>query len=100
MELNGYKPEEIDAEAEIRHQVRGAVSPDGLRWTALDEPLLDTGHTQLDTQNIAAFDEDTREYVAFLRGQLDRRRSVRRTGGKEFGNWHRDAIGAHHRQPR
>ena len=88
MELNGYKPEEIDAEAEIRHQVRGAVSPDGLCWTALDEPLLDTGHTQLDTQNIAAFDEDTCEYVAFLRGQLDRRRSVRRTGGKEFGNWH------------
>ena len=88
MELNGYKPEEIDAEAEIRHLVRAAVSPDGLRWKPLNEPLLDTGHTQLDTQNIAAFDEDTGEYVAFLRGQLDRRRSVRRTGGKAFGNWH------------
>ena len=87
MELNGYRPEEIDAEADIRHHVRGAVSPDGLRWRVLEEPLLDAGHTQLDTQNIAAFDEDTGEYVAFLRGQLDRRRSVRRTGGKTFGNW-------------
>ena len=88
MELNGYTPEQIDAEADIRHILRGAASPDGLRWTVLEEPLYDAGHTQLDTQNIAAYDEDSGEYVAYLRGNLERRRSVRRTGGAEFGKWH------------
>ena len=42
----------------------------------------------LDTQNIAAYDEDAGEYVAYLRGHVGRRRCVRRTGGKDFGNWH------------
>ena len=87
MELEGYTPEQIDAKAEIHHVVRGAVSPDGLRWTVLDEPLLDAGKTLLDTQNIAACDEETGQYVAYLRGNVERRRSVRRTGGPEFGRW-------------
>ena len=65
----------------------GAVSPDGLRWTRKEEPLLVVGKP-LDTQNIAAFDEDTGEYLAFLRGGYERRRSVTRTGGPAFGNWH------------
>ncbi len=99
MQLNGYAPEEIDAEASIRHQLRGAVSADGLRWKVLEKPLYDAGHTQLDTQNIAAYDEDTGEYMAFLRGNLERRRSVRRTGGTQFGNWHPTrlvlTVGAH-----
>ena len=43
MELNGYTPEQIDAEADIRHLLRGAVSPDGLRWTVLEEPRLRRG---------------------------------------------------------
>ena len=69
------------------HVVRGAVSPDGLSWTLLEEPLLDVGKTLLDTQNIAAYDEDTGQYLAFLRGNVERRRSLRRTGGSEFGHW-------------
>ncbi|MCZ6676835.1 MAG: hypothetical protein O7E52_06260 [Candidatus Poribacteria bacterium] len=87
MELEGYTPEQIDAEAEIRQVVRGAVSPDGLRWTVLEAPLLDVGKTQLDTQNIAGYDPESREYVAYLRGHVERRRAVRRTGGPTFGNW-------------
>ena len=87
MELEGYAPDQIDAKAEIRHVVRGAVSPDGLSWTLLEEPLLDVGKTLLDTQNIAAYDEDTGQYLAFLRGNVERRRSLRRTGGSEFGHW-------------
>ena len=87
MELEGYTPEEIGARAEIRQVVRGAVSADGLRWTVREAPLLDVGQTLLDTQNIAAYDEDVGEYVAYLRGNVERRRSVRRTGGPEFGQW-------------
>jgi hypothetical protein len=88
MELEGHTPAEIDAAADIRRTVRGAVSPDGLHWSVLDEPLLDVGKTMLDTQNIAAYDEDAGEYVAYLRGHVGRRRCVRRTGGKDFGDWH------------
>lgn len=87
MELEGHPLERIDAAAEVRHVVRGAVSADGLNWRVLDEPLIDTGKTMLDTQSIAAFDEESGEYVAFLRGQAKRRRCVRRTGGPAFGGW-------------
>ncbi len=87
MAQEGRSPEEIDAAADIRQVIRGAVSPDGLRWTVREEPLLDVGKTLLDTQNIAGYDEETGEYVAYLRGQVERRRCVRRTGGTEFGRW-------------
>ena len=83
MELEGYTPEEIDSEAEIRHVVCGAVSPDGLHWTVREKPLLDVGKTLLDMQNIACYDEERGEYTAYLQGNVERRRSVR----NEFGNW-------------
>ncbi len=75
--------------------VLGAVSADGLRWRLLEDPLVNVGSTPLDTQNVAAFNPDTGEYLAFLRGFPEEpeygvrgRRVLRRTGGKEFGNWH------------
>ena len=92
MEIEGYTPEQIAAKAEIRHVVRGAVSADGLRWRMLEEPLVDVGKTLLDTQNIGARDEETGEYVAYLRGNVERRRSIRRTGGPEFGGWPQPTI--------
>ena len=87
MLLDGHSPAEIDAAAEVRLSLRGAISADGLHWTVLDEPLFDAGKTMLDTQNIAAFDTDTGEYVAYLRGHVERQRCVRRTGGPKFGGW-------------
>ena len=83
MELEDYTPEEIDSEAEIRHAVCDAVSPDGLHWTVREKPLLDVGKTLLDMQNIACYDEERGEYVAYLQGNVERRRSVR----NEFGDW-------------
>lgn len=75
--------------------VSGAVSADGLRWRVLDEPLVNVGGTPLDTQNVAAYNPDTGEYVAYLRGFPEEpaygvrgRRALRRSGGREFGNWH------------
>ena len=92
MQGEGCTPGAIDAEAEIRQVVRGAVSADGLHWKILEKPLIEVGKTALDSQNVAAYDEDTGEYVAYLRGHLQRRRSVRRTGGSQFGNWHPTRI--------
>ena len=75
--------------------VRGAVSADGLRWRVLDEPLVNVGNSVLDTQNVATYEPETGEYSAYLRGMFHKenefgygaRRCVRKTAGKEFGNW-------------
>ncbi len=82
-----YTPEQLDKEVEMRELVMGAFSADGLRWQLIEEPLIDVKRTGLDTHNIGAYEVETQEYVAYLRGWLDRRRLVRRTSGKEFGNW-------------
>ena len=73
----------------------GGVSPDGLRWKVLEEPLVIVGNSQLDTQNVAAFEPESGEYVAYLRGMFHNegkfgygaRRAVRKVSGKQFGNW-------------
>jgi hypothetical protein len=44
--------------------VFGAVSPDGLHWTTLPEPLM---IQHADTQNVCYYDMDRKEYVAFVR---------------------------------
>lgn len=45
--------------------IQGAVSPDGLRWTALPEPLV-VEHS--DTQIVAYYDARLRRYVIYTRG--------------------------------
>ena len=87
MEEAGYTLDQMNAELQFHGLLLGAVSPDGWQWTVLEEPLLNVGQTQLDSQNIAAYDPDTRQYLGYLRGHQDRRRTVRRTEGKEFRDW-------------
>jgi hypothetical protein len=87
MEEAGYTREQMAEELYFHNLLRGAVSPDGVRWTFLKEPLLNVGRTGLDSQNIAAYDPDTETYVGYLRGHQDRRRVVRRTEGRRFGDW-------------
>ncbi len=48
--------------------VRGAVSPDGLRWTPIDEPLV---VTHCDTQLIATYNFHLQEYVLYTRDYAD-----------------------------
>lgn len=51
--------------------VFGAVSPDGLHWTPLPDPLM-VQHA--DTQNVCYYDEARKEYVAYVRAwQVDER---------------------------
>lgn len=44
--------------------VFGAVSPDGIHWTSLDEPLM---IQHADTLNTCYYDVDRKEYVAYVR---------------------------------
>jgi len=87
MDAAGYTPEQKAEELYFLGLLTGAVSPDGKQWTFLQEPLLNVGRSGLDSQNIGAYDPDSGQYVAYLRGHQDRRRIVRRTEGNEFGNW-------------
>ncbi|GBC83552.1 hypothetical protein HRbin10_02702 [bacterium HR10] len=66
----------------------GAVSPDGLRWTRLREPVLK--HTS-DTQNVCLYDVELKRYVAYVRGWEPQtragfggRRVVKRTEAADF----------------
>ena len=64
--------------------VVAAVSPDGLHWTRLPEPVLRTQHA--DTQNIALYDEDLGKYVLYTR-QTDgfvQRRGINRSVSDDF----------------
>jgi len=86
MEVEGFKIEEIDKQLRVgKSMIQGAVSPDGIHWEVIEEPLLYPG--RMDTQNIAAYDEDRGEYLFYIRGDRNRRRTVRFTGGETFGKW-------------
>lgn len=76
---------------QINSFVFGAVSPDGIHWRQLQQPLIK--HTS-DTQSIAEYDPITHKYVAYLRGWEPQtkagfggRRIVVRTESPEFGNF-------------
>jgi len=67
--------------------IKAGVSPDGLHWRHLEEPLIRPG-LPLDTQNILAYDPDLRKYVVYVRSQRARRRAVSRCEATEFhGEW-------------
>ena len=69
---------------EIRQQLHGATSADGIHWQNLSAPVFDAGSTQLDTHNLCVYDPHQEQYVAYLRGHIDRRRLVRRAAGPQF----------------
>lgn len=59
----------------------GAVSPDGLHWTPLAEPLvLQTS----DTRNVCTYDTVTGKYVAYCRSWFFQRRTIGRMETEDF----------------
>ncbi len=67
--------------------VKAGISPDGLHWTHLEEPILRTPYL-LDTQNILAYDDSIGKYVIYLRSGRARRRAVARYEAESFrGPW-------------
>jgi hypothetical protein len=76
---------------QINAFVFGAVSPDGIHWRRLPDPVIK--HTS-DTQSVAAYDPDLKKYVAYLRAWEPQtragyggRRILVRTESSEFGNF-------------
>ncbi|MCL5998557.1 MAG: hypothetical protein M1546_21250 [Chloroflexi bacterium] len=62
--------------------VKGAVSPDGLRWTAIDAPLV-VEHS--DTIVTAYYDRSLRKYVGYFRDWMTGERSPRASGDNGLG---------------
>lgn len=61
--------------------IYGGVSPDGLRWTPIPEPLL---VQTSDTHNVCTFDVTTGKYVAYVRSWFFNRRTIGRTETDDF----------------
>lgn len=61
--------------------VRGAVSPDGLRWTMIPDPIL-PGDS--DTQHVAYFDQSLGKYVLYCRRNDFSRRNIGRSESADF----------------
>ncbi len=69
----------------------GAVSPDGLRWSRLPEPLI---REFCDTQNIVYWCEQKKKYVGYFRGGLGGR-AIRYAETDDFRQWPSPEIIAH-----
>ncbi len=77
--------------------VYGAVSPDGLRWTALKQPLISNYFS--DTQTVVGFDPQKGRYVGYFRGWRGMeeanwwgRRSIAYAESERFESWPRPRI--------
>lgn len=85
LEERGIPPAEIyGKELQLVGAVYGAVSPDGLNWTFLDEPLFEKF---CDTQNVVLYDEKLAKYVGYWRSSAGRRRSIARSETDDFRHW-------------
>jgi hypothetical protein len=77
---------------ERRESIFGAVSPDGIRWRTLEEPLI-PGYFS-DTLNVADFDVRRGRYVGYFRGwtniqpgRLHGRRTIAYSETDSFPHW-------------
>ncbi|MHA1793946.1 MAG: hypothetical protein ACTSVI_14995 [Promethearchaeota archaeon] len=64
----------------------GAVSPDGIHWTILSEPIVKE-RIWADTQTIIEWNNDINKYVGFFRSWLYGRRQVYFGTSDDFKNW-------------
>lgn len=81
------RPNDISPVSFIKNKVRGilgAVSPDGIHWSALPEPLV--MHFS-DTLNTAYYDTNLKRYVGYFRMFYCGRRAIGRSETNDFAKW-------------
>lgn len=85
LEKKGVTPADIyGKELRLLGEVVGAVSPDGLRWTRIPEPLF---RKFCDTQNVVWYDPGLKKYVGYWRTGYGGRRSIARSETDNFRRW-------------
>jgi hypothetical protein len=57
----------LELDRPLVHVLKGAVSPDGLQWEELPDPIA---IEHADTQNLGYFDSETKKYVIFIRTHM------------------------------
>jgi hypothetical protein len=77
---------EFDPQAKGHSVLGGAVSPDGLHWTKLPEPLWREDFNN-DGSPTVYHDAQTGKYVMFMRANYPRRRSISRSETSDFRRW-------------
>ncbi len=78
------RPDELCAQSfngDLLEGFFGAVSPDGLHWTPLEEPLVSQVS---DTHNVCEYDPVLGQYVAYCRSHYFDRRSIGRLSSPDF----------------
>ncbi len=78
-----FRDERLAPEVKMR-VLLGAVSPDGLQWTLLPEPLM--VHMS-DTDTTVYYDSALRKYVLYTRRYTHDRRSIGRAESDDFRHW-------------
>ena len=68
----------------LKGVMAGLNSPDGLRWTPIEKPILEEWH---DTHNICLYDEAAGKYRAYLRGGYGGRRAISYSETDDFEHW-------------
>jgi hypothetical protein len=80
-----YKMVHMGWDYKAKWDICGAVSPDGLRWKAVEQPLV-SDYTS-DTQNVMAFDPVKAKYVGYFRGWEHGRRRIAYAESETFANF-------------
>ncbi len=81
---NASEPSEDALPVKLRGTMYGMNSPDGLRWTAIKEPILEGWH---DTHDICTYDEGREKYVGYFRGFYAGRRAIAYAETDDFEHW-------------
>jgi hypothetical protein len=83
MQLEGSTQDEINRRMRLQFQLLGFVSPDGLHWRRLPQPILEPPG-RLDMRNMVFYDDESGRYVGYIRGHVGRRRTLRKTTSERF----------------
>jgi len=74
-------PDDVDPFIGVPQGLFGAVSPDGLRWTPICEPLVAQNS---DTLNVCTYDTVAQRYVAYCRAWFYNRRTIACAATEDF----------------
>ncbi|MCA9173084.1 MAG: hypothetical protein KDB14_01155 [Planctomycetales bacterium] len=96
--FTAFRDDNPDAGAEAKYKAFGGggggllpfVSPDCLRWTELQEKPVIT-HGAFDSQNLAFWDSERKEYRAYWRYFGNGVRAIRTATSKDFVHWENEA---------
>jgi len=96
--INEAKEEDAKPPLNLKGMLMGMVSPDGLHWTKLPEPILEEWH---DTHNIVTYDESEGKYVGYFRGFYAGRRATSYSETTDFTHWPASRLihGPQHNDP-